>query len=134
MPQITYMESNVTHNVSQNPIYQNGVWECGDQRFIDPDGSLYEPIIDVVPPTVDVISFKLLHTSLERITARELRATDPVIDDFWAILDDPRTENVVMALPSIQQAIEYTLTAINAAGVPIDVEARKAAILSGLIV
>jgi len=85
------------------------------------------------PQKIDVISFKLLFTSPERIKAKELRATDPVIDDFWSILDDQRTQNVDMALTSIQQAIMYTLNAIDAAGVETDVEARTAAILSGQV-
>lgn len=84
-----------------------------------------------IPQTVDVINFKLLFTSAERIKAEQLRATDAIINDFWLILDDPRTANVVMALPSIQSAIEYTLTKINEGGVTIDVQDRKAAILSG---
>lgn len=89
------------------------------------------PEVTAIPQKIDVISFKLLFTSPERIEAKKLRATDPVIDDFWSILDDPRTQNVDMALTSIQQAIAYTLNAINTAGVVTDVTARTAAILSG---
>ncbi len=85
------------------------------------------------PQKIDVISFKLLFTSSERIKAKELRATDPVIDDFWSILDDPRTQNVDMSLTSVQQAIAYILNEIDIAGVETDVEARTAAILSGQV-
>ena len=89
--------------------------------------------VAATPQKIDVISFKLLFTSPERIKAKELRATDPVIDDFWSILDDQRTQNVDMALTSIQQAIMYTLNAIDAAGLETDVAARTAAILSGRV-
>jgi len=85
------------------------------------------------PQKIDVISFKLLFTSPERIKAKELRATDPVIDDFWSILDDQRTQSVDMSLASIQGAIMYTLDKINTAGVVTDVMARTAAILSGRV-
>lgn len=131
MPQIRHIESDVTFNVSRNPVYVNGIWECGDRRFFDPAGSLYDPILTVIPPTVSAISFMRLFTLDERIKARELRATDEKINDFWAQLEDVRVTEVVMALPSIQEDIEYTLTAINAAGVTIDVQERKAEILSG---
>ncbi|MDC8446075.1 MAG: hypothetical protein LV471_09155 [Nitrosomonas sp.] len=87
----------------------------------------------VIPPTVNAIAFMRLFTSDERIKARELRATDPKIDDFWRQLEDPRTDVVVMALPSIQDDIECTLNAINTAGLTIDVQTRKAEILSGQV-
>jgi hypothetical protein len=117
--------------VRDNPVLLDGMWECGDQRFLDPSGIEYEALF--TPLTVDVIIFKLLFTSAERVKAEELRETDATIKDFWSILDDPRTANVVMALPSIQNVIEYTLTAINASGVTLDVQARKAAILAGQV-
>ena len=131
MPQIKHIESNVTHNVSQNPIYQNGIWECGDQRFVDPDGTLYESTPMFTPPAVSVTYFMLLFTPAERVKTRELRETDPTINDFWLLLEHPKTENVVMALPAIQASIQYTLEAIDAAGVETDIAARKAQIMSG---
>ncbi len=82
---------------------------------------------------VAVIEFKMLFTGPERVKARELRATDPVLEDFWGLLDDARTANVDLALPSVQAAIEYTLTVVQAAGVALDVAERKAAILSGVV-
>lgn len=131
MPQITHIESNVTHNVSQNPIYQNGVWDCGDQRFIDPDGTLFEPVLTAVPVIVSVTEFMLLFTVAERVKTRELRAADATIDDFWLLLEHPKTENVAMVLPAVQASIQYTLEAIDASGLAIDISARKAQILSG---
>lgn len=86
-----------------------------------------------LPPTVGVIAFQRLFSRQERIKARELRSTDPQVDDFWRQLDDPRTDVVVMALPSIQDDIEYTLQALKEAGLELDVAVRKAEILSGQI-
>src|SRR5687768_3918964 len=105
-----------------------GMW---NQRFVDPDGSLYEPIITTVPPTVGPIAFMRLFTVDERVKARELRTTDLKLNDFLMQLENPRTDAVVMALPSIQAEIEYVLEAINNAGLTIDVQARKAEILTG---
>ena len=98
------------------------------------DGSSFNPpVAAIIVKAVSVPEFLLCFTSAERIKARELRATDPIIDDFWIILDDARTYGVNMSLPSVQMAIEHTLTQINANGVVIDVQARKAEILSGAV-
>jgi len=119
------------HQSQSRPEWIQGVWECGDARFTDQNGDLYVVLEISIPPTVGAIAFIRLFTLDERVKARELRTTDPKINDFWAQLDDPRVTEVVMALPSIQSEVEYTLSAINAAGVALDVQARKAEILSG---
>lgn len=85
------------------------------------------------PPTVGPNHFKLLFTVQEGVTAKGLRATDPVLDYFWSIVDDPRTDVVDLALTSVQNAVEYTLTKVKAAGVSVDVPARKAQILTGVL-
>jgi len=120
-PDIAAQFEEVPNNVEAGWIFEDDVWSAGE--------SSSSPEAEVLQ-TVGVIKFKLLFTSPERIKAKELRQTDLVIDDFWSILDDPRTTEVDLNLESIQDAIEYTLTAINAAGVAIDVDERKADILS----
>lgn len=84
-------------------------------------------------PKVGPIHFQMLFTPAESVTADELKATDKVLASFWKLIDDPRTDTVDLGLQSVQNAIEYTLTAIKAAGVDLDVQARKAAILSGVL-
>lgn len=92
------------------------------------------PEAAVASPTVGVIHFKMMFTSAERVTSKKLRNEDPALDDFWSLVEDPRTDVVNLALASVQEAIEYTLVAVKAAGVEVDVPARKAAILSGVLV
>lgn len=76
-----------------------------------------------VPPKVDVITYKLLFTSAERIATRT--STDPVIQDLQDLMNDPRTQNVDLALKSVQDALDYmTYIGILAPG-------RKAEILTG---
>ena len=134
MPEIEHINTGNVFKVSEKPRFHGGIWECGDQRFTDPTGTEYQALTDVtLPPTVGVIAFIRLFTQAERNKARELRATNPNIDDFWRQLEDPRTLEVVMALPSIQQDIEDTLVAVKAAGVDLDVAIRKAEILSGQV-
>ena len=91
-----------------------------------------EPVPQVSYPKVGPIAFQMLFTPAEMIAADELKATDKVLASFWKLIDDPRTDVVDLALESVQNAIEYTLTAVKGAGVAVDVPARKAAILSGV--
>lgn len=92
-----------------------------------------EPVVvvtPVVPPTITKTHFLLTFTSAERVKARALRATDPVLDDFWMILDI--TDTVNLSLPSVQNGVEYTLAAVKAGGLTtLDVATRKAEILAG---
>ena len=95
------------------------------------------PVVPDVPavtyPKVGPIAFQMLFAPAEMIAADELKATDKVLASFWKLIDDPRTDVVDLGLESVQNAIEYTLTAIKNAGVDVDVPARKAAILSGVL-
>ena len=100
-------------------------WRLVDEEWVAPE----VPEVVIEPKEVDPITFKLLFTSAERIAAKALRASDPAIDDFWIILDDPRTRSVDMRIPSIQAIIEHTLTACSVE----NVAERKAQILQGII-
>jgi hypothetical protein len=96
------------------------------------------PVAAVTYPKVGPIHFQMLFTPEEAITADGLKATDKVLASFWKLIDDPRTDVVDLGLQSVQSAIEYTLTAVSAAivaggGSAIDVPARKAAIVAGVL-
>lgn len=134
MPKIKRIESGEEIEVAVQPTLVAGVWECGDQRFTDPDGDQYEAMpAEIIYPKVGPIHFQMLFEPAEMITADELKATDKVLASFWKLVDDPRTDTIDLGLQSVQNAIEYTLTAVKAAGVAVDVPARKAAILSGVL-
>lgn len=105
-------------------------WAKGsDGKWSAPAPAL-EPVPQVTYPKVGPIAFKLLFTAPERIKAKALQATDEFIQDFWGLLDDPRTTEVDLGLVSVQLAVEYTLATVKAAGVDLDVTVRKAEILS----
>lgn len=129
MPSIKHIESGSVFNVAEEPVFQNGIWECGDQRFTDPTGGSYAAVF--TPPTVGPIHFQMLFTLQEAVAAEAARATDPALNRFWKLIEDPRTDVVNLALASVQQAVEYTLTVVQAAGIDVDVPARKTAILTG---
>lgn len=69
-----------------------------------------EPTPEPAPapaPIVSPVEFKLLFTSAERIAIKAARATDPVVDDFMDIVDDPRLTFVNLGLQSTIDAINY---------------------------
>lgn len=105
----------------------NGVWSAPEVALFDQQPEMVQTF-----PKVGPTAFKMLFTPQERIKAKALRATDDGIEDFWSLLDDPRTLEVDLGLPSVQGAVGYILTAVKAAGVDLDVAARQAAIISGV--
>ncbi len=64
-----------------------------------------EPI--PAPPQVSPVEFKLLFTALERVAIKAARGNDPVIDDFFSIIEDPRLTHVNLGLQSTQDALAY---------------------------
>ena len=58
-------------------------------------------------PKVSPVEFKLLFTPQERVTIKAARDTDPVIDDFYDIVADPRLTHVDLGLKSTKDALAY---------------------------
>ena len=78
-------------------------------------------------PKVFPVEFKLLFTAGERVTIKAARASDPVIDDFLSIIEDPRLTHVNLGLQSTQDAFGY----LETKGFITD--ARRVQILAGKI-
>ena len=72
-------------------------------------------------------------TYQERAGAETLATTDPIIKDFYSIVNDPRLTEVDMSLKSVQDAIGYLFLKLEEANVveESDVEKRIASVLSG---
>lgn len=107
----------VPDNVKQGWVRIDGVW------------SAPAPTPQPVPvyPTVTPVEFKMLFTSAERIAIKEARATDPVIDDYFDIVEDPRLQVVDLGLHSVREGIHYLQT------IGILTEDRVSQILAGTI-
>lgn len=58
-------------------------------------------------PKVSPVEFKLLFTSAERVAIKLARATDPVIEDFFEIVEDSRLTVVDLGLQSTQESLAY---------------------------
>ena len=103
-----------------------------DGQLVKPEIVAPEPVEPPAPkptyPKVSPVEFKLLFTPQERVAIKTARQTDPVIDDFYDIVEDPRLTVVDLGLKSTQDALDYMIsTGLLAAE-------RKAEILAGQLV
>ncbi|MCX7206541.1 MAG: hypothetical protein NT086_11260 [Proteobacteria bacterium] len=73
------------------------------------DGSAFHPPLP--PPiaalTLSPIEFKLLFHPNERVAIKQLRATDPMVEDFMSIVEDPRITHIDLSLQSTRYALAY---------------------------
>ena len=120
--QFVAVPDNVAHGWRRG---QGGAWSAPEAAPDQPAPPTY--------PKVGPIHFQMLFTAEEAVVANDLKAADKALAAFWKLIDDPRTDVVDLGLTSVQNAVEHTLTAVKAAGVDVDVPARKAAILSGVL-
>ena len=81
-------------NVTTQPHLVNGTWECGDQRFTDPQGNSYEPVL-LQPAAV---------TDDHRIT--QLAFINRFTMEEWIAID---------AATATVPTIKYFVTKVNAA-------------------
>lgn len=89
----------VPDNVQQGWRLIEGIWT--EPAPVDPPAPVAEH------PTVSPIEFKLLFTLQERLAINKVRDTDPVLDDFFGLIEDPRLTFVDLGLQSTRDAIGY---------------------------
>ncbi|MBP9942073.1 MAG: hypothetical protein KBF33_11885 [Comamonas sp.] len=117
------------------PAQVRAGWRLNGETWEAPTPVEPEPVPEPVPtyPTVGPIHFQMLFTSEEAVAAEAACSTNPALNRFWKLIEDPRTDVVNLGLQSVQEAVEYTLTVAKGAGVELDVPTRKAEILSGVL-
>ncbi len=80
MPTIIHIESGKATEVASQPRYEDGVWECGDHRFVDPDGTIYKagpaPL-----PKMSALAFYQAFTPKERVAIKA--SADPLVQELW---------------------------------------------------
>jgi len=81
-----------------------------DGELVKPDPVPAPEPVAPVPPKVSPVEFMLLFTSPERVALKAARSTDPVIDDWMDIIQDPRLTHVDLALQSTQDALSYAVS------------------------
>ena len=95
--------------------------------WLAPEPVELKPETPAAFPKVSPVEFKLLFTAQERVAIKAARATDPAIDDFYDIVEDPRLTHVNLGLQSTQDALGY----LETKGLITD--ARRVQILAGKI-
>ena len=85
-------------------------WVRTDGQWAAP-APVPQPEPEPTYPKVTPVQFKLLFTSPERVAIKAARATDPVVDDLWELVEDPRMEYVDFGLKSVRDSIEYLAAA-----------------------
>lgn len=98
-PDIAREFEQVPDNVKQGWVRIDGVWSA--------PAPTPQPEPTPTYPKVRPVEFKMLFTSQERIAIKNARANDPVIDDFFDLVEDPRLTYVDLALQSVQDAVVY---------------------------
>ena len=110
----------VPDNVKQGWIRIDGVWSA--------PAPAPQPEPAPVYPKVTPVQFKMLFTSPERVAIKAERATDPVVDDLWDLVEDPRMTEVDFGLKSVRDSVGYLAT------VELITPDRVAEIISGKLV
>ena len=118
-----FYDTPVSEDAANGDGWIDGQWVKAEQPAppVDP-----EPLAPT-PPKVSPVEFKLLFTPAERVAIKAARSADPVIDDFYDIIEDPRLTHVDLGLQSTQDALGY----LETKGIITD--ARRGQILAGKI-
>ena len=82
-------------------------WVNGQLVKPEPPAPVEPPAPEPTYAKVSPVEFKLLFTPQERVAIKAARANDPVIDDFYDIVEDPRLTFVDLGLQSTQDALSY---------------------------
>jgi hypothetical protein len=95
MPHILNIETNERIEVAEFPVLRGGIWECGDQRFTDAQGTLYEaaPLPPVVP------------NSITRFQAKAALELAGLLGTVETIMADPATP--ILARLAWADALEF---------------------------
>lgn len=82
-------------------MFMGGQWTDGQPRPLPPASAAASA------PKVSPVEFKLLFTAPERVAIKTARSSDPVLDDFFDIIEDPRLTHIDLGLQSTRDAIGY---------------------------
>lgn len=92
---------------------ENG-WTLVDEEWtappVPPEPEPVEP--QVTCPQLTPLEFKMCFTVQERIAIKAMKESDPILQDAYDILDDPRLKTVDLGLASNRGLIDY-LVALN---------------------
>jgi len=111
MPTLINNTTGATIAVAQQPVFTKGMWECGNARFHDPNGTLYSAGAAALP-ALTPMQFYLAFTPAERIAIKKLATTDPNVGEFWATYEMSAAAGTSIdpSLVSVQEGLGYLTT------------------------
>ena len=120
---------NIVAEFVQVPDDVQDGWTLANGTWAAPVAAPVVPPVPVapIPPKVSPIQYKLLFTAPERIAIAMAKQADPVLQDLYSILDDPRLTEVDLNLQSTKDALMY----LESKGFITD--ARRLEILTGAV-
>lgn len=132
MPRYAVIESGRVTNIveaSEGVAAAQGWVPAGDGRINDMyiSGEFVRIITAPGSTIVSPIQFKLLFTFAELIAIRTAIASDPILQEFYAIVEDKRLQEIDLSLNAVSSALDY-LISLN-----LIAPERKAQILSGAL-
>lgn len=150
MAQIENIATGAVYTTAETPVWVNGIWECGDQRFTDPARNLYEVPATYAPLTP--MQFYLAFKTSERMLLKALATTgipvgsplvspapataipaDSIVEEFWATYQLAVQSNSAIDpnLDSIQEGLAYLASPV-APTPPVITSGRISQILAGI--
>ena len=132
MPRYAIIENSRVTNIveaSEALAVTQGWVPAGDGRIGDMyiNGEFVKIITDPGSTIVSPIQFKLLFNFQELVAIRGAVASDPILQEFYAVIEDPRLTEVDLSLNAVSGALDY-LISLN-----LIAPERKAQIQSGML-
>jgi hypothetical protein len=81
-----------------------------DAELVDGEWTFTAPPAPPQERLVNVVLWLSRFTPFERVNIRAARAGNPIIDDFWLMLEDTRMPNIDIALPSVAAGLDYLIS------------------------
>jgi hypothetical protein len=100
LPTIRHKLTGSTFEVDKSPEHAYGTWECGNMRFTDPHGNLFE---EIIKSAMSVPDFWKLFTLYEESLIRQAAIKDPVVEMWLKRIDDPRTTGIELGSEELQE-------------------------------
>ena len=127
-PQELYTPEVAAHYTTEvgDDIVSGATWD--GSKWVNPPAPVPvppTPPVQQYATTMTPIEFRLLFVSAERIAIKTAAKTDPIVEDFWSIVNDPELTQISVKDAQVIEALDY-LESIG-----ILTPARKAVILLG---
>lgn len=69
-----------------------------------------EPTPILVPTVVTIAQFKQLFTAQERLSIKQARLTDPLLEEYYSVLEDPGLATIDLNLQSTKDLVALLVT------------------------